>query len=136
MFAKGKRIFRFDTFGDQAFWGGALQLHRAIEGRRLGGVGPGLSPRGALAAGLKVDVRALPRSIRNAIRRGRIDLNSPRTTLALLRLNSVVGVKGLFNRGGTLRSVGITCALCHSTVNDSLAPGIGRRLDGWPNRDL
>jgi hypothetical protein len=136
LFAKGKRIFRFDTFGDQAFWGGALQLHRAIEGRRLGGVGPGLSPRAALAAGLKVDVRALPRSIRNAIRRGRIDLNSPRTTLALLRLNSVVGVRGFFNRRGTLRSVGITCALCHSTVNDSLAPGIGRRLDGWPNRDL
>jgi hypothetical protein len=136
LFAQGKRIFRFDTFGDQAFWGGALQLHRAIEGRRLGGVGPGLSPRGALGAGLKVDVRALPRPVIRAFRRGRVDLDSPRTTLALLKLNAVVGVKGFFNRRGTLRSVGITCALCHSTVDDSLAPGIGRRLDGWPNRDL
>jgi hypothetical protein len=136
LFAQGKRIFRFDTFGDQAFWGGALQLHRAIEGRRLGGVGPGLSPRGALGAGLKVDAQALPRSVIRALRRGRVDLDSPRTTLALLKLNAVVGVKGFFNRRGTLRSVGITCALCHSTVNDSLAPGIGRRLDGWPNRDL
>jgi hypothetical protein len=136
LFAQGKRIFRFDTFGDQAFWGGALQLHRAIEGRRLGGVGPGLSPRGALGAGLKVDARALPRSVIRALRRGRVDLDSPRTTLALLKLNAVVGVKGFFNRQGTLHSVGITCALCHSTVDDSLAPGIGRRLDGWPNRDL
>jgi hypothetical protein len=136
LFAQGRRIFRFDTFGDQAFWGGALQLHRAIEGRRLGGVGPGLSPKGALGVGLKVDARALPRSVIRALRRGRVDLDSPRTTLALLKLNAVVGVKGFFNRRGTLRSVGITCALCHSTVNDSLAPGIGRRLDGWPNRDL
>jgi hypothetical protein len=136
LFAQGKDIFRFDTFGDQAFWGGALQLHRAIEGRRQGGVGPGLSPKGALGAGLKVDARALPRSVVNALKRGKVDLDSPRTTLALLKLNSVVGVKGFFNRRGTLRSVGITCALCHSTVNDSLAPGIGRRLDGWPNRDL
>jgi hypothetical protein len=136
LFAKGKRVFRFDTFGDQAFWGGALQLHRAINGRRLGGVGPGLSPKAALGAGLKVDSRALPRSVVRALRRGQVDLDSPRTTLALLKLNSVVGVKGFFNRRGTLRSVGITCALCHSTVNDSFAPGIGRRLDGWPNRDL
>jgi hypothetical protein len=136
LFAKGKRIFRFDTFGDQAFWGGALQLHRAIQGRRLGGVGPGLSPRGALGVGLKVDAGALPRPVVRALRRCDVDLDSPRTTLALLKLNAVVGVRGFFNRRGTLRSVGITCALCHSTVNDSLAPGIGRRLDGWPNRDL
>jgi hypothetical protein len=136
LFAKGKRVFRFDTFGDQAFWGGALKLHRAINGRRLGGVGPGLSPKGALGAGLKVDARALPRSVRRALKRGQVDLDSPRTTLALLKLNSVVGVKGFFNRRGTLRSVGITCALCHSTVNNSLAPGIGARRDGWPNRDL
>jgi hypothetical protein len=136
LFAQGKRVFRFDTFGDQAFWGGALQLHRAIEGHRLGGVGPGLSPKGALGAGLKVDARALPRAVVKAIKGGKVDLDSPRTTLALLKLNAVVGVKGLFNRRGTLRSVGITCALCHSTVNDSFAPGIGRRLDGWPNRDL
>ena len=136
LFAKGKRIFRFDTFGDQSFWGDALQLHRAIEGRRLGGVGPGVSPKTALAVGLKVDVRALPRAVVKAIKRGKVDLDSPRTTLALLKLNSVVGVKGFFNRRGTLRSVGLTCAFCHSTVNDSLAPGIGKRLDGWPNQDL
>ena len=136
LFAKGKRVFRFDTFGDQAFWGGALKLHRAINGRRLGGVGPGLSPKAALGAGLKVDARALPRAVRRALKRGQVDLDSPRTTLALLKLNSVVGLKGFFNRRGTLRSVGITCALCHSTVNDSLAPGIGKRLDGWPAEDL
>jgi hypothetical protein len=136
LFAKGKRVFRFDTFGDRAFWGGALKLHRAIEGRRLGGVGPGLSPKGALAAGLKVDANALPGAVVKAIKGGKINLDSPATTLALLKLNSVVGVNGFFNRRGTLRSVGITCALCHSTVNDSFAPGIGKRLDGWPNRDL
>jgi hypothetical protein len=136
LFAKGKRIFRYDTFGDQVFWGGALQLHKAIEGRRFGGVGPGVSPKTALAVGLKVDVRALPRAVVKAIKRGEVDLDSPETTLALLKLNSVLGVKGFFNRRGTLRSVGITCAFCHSTVNDSLAPGIGKRLDGWPNQDL
>lgn len=136
LFAQGKDIFRYDTFGDQAFWGGALQLHRAIQGRRLGGVGPGLSPKAALGAGLKVDSRALPRSVKRALKRGKVDLDSPETTLALLKLNSVVGVKGFFNRRGTLRSVGITCAFCHSTVNDSVAPGIGKRLDGWPNQDL
>jgi len=136
LFAKGKRIFRFDTFGDQDFWGGQMQLHRAIEGSRLGGVGPGVSPKVALGAGLKVDANALPRSVVKAIKRGKVDLDSPKTTLALLKLNSVVGVKGFFNRRGTLRSVGITCALCHSTVNDSFAPGIGKRLDGWPNQDL
>jgi hypothetical protein len=136
LFEKGKRVFRFDTFGDQDHWGGALKLHLAIEGSRLGGVGPGLSPKAALGAGLKVDARALPRSLRRALKRGQVDLDSPKTTLALLKLNSVVGVKGFFNRRGTLRSVGITCALCHSTVNDSLAPGIGKRLDGWPAEDL
>jgi hypothetical protein len=133
---RGKRIFRFDTFGDQAFWGGALRLHKAIEGEKLGGVGPGVSPKTALAVGLKVDVEALPRSVKQAIAEGDVDLDDPATTLALLKLNSVVGVKGFFNDRGTLRSMGITCAFCHSTVDDSFAPGIGRRLDGWPNRDL
>jgi hypothetical protein len=135
-FERGKRIFRFDTFGDQAFWGGALRLHKAIEGEELGGVGPGVSPKTALAVGLKVDVKALPRSVRQALAEGKVDLDDPATTLALLKLNSVVGVKGFFNDMGTLRSMGITCAFCHSTVDDSFAPGIGRRLDGWPNRDL
>src|SRR5215218_7205774 len=136
LFQQGKQVFRFDTFGDEAFWGGALQLHRAIEGERLGGVGPGVSPRTALAVGLKVDVNALPKSLQRALRRGQVDLDSPATTLALLRLNAVLGVQGFFNRQGTLRSIGLTCAFCHSTVDDSFAPGIGRRLDGWPNRDL
>jgi hypothetical protein len=136
LFNRGKRIFRFDTFGDQAFWGGALQLHKAIEGEKVGGVGPGVSPKTALAVGLKVDANALPPSVKEAIAEGKVDLNDPATTLALLKLNSVVGVKGFFNDRGTLRSMGITCAFCHSTVDDSFAPGIGRRLDGWPNRDL
>jgi hypothetical protein len=133
---EGRQTFRFDDFGDNSFWGGALQLHKAIEGRRLGGVGPGVSPKTALAVGLKVDADALPKSVTDALKAGKVPLNAPATTLALLKLNAVVGVKGHFNKSGTLSSVGITCALCHSTVNDSLAPGIGKRLDGRPNRDL
>jgi hypothetical protein len=133
---RGKDIFRFDTFGDQAFWGGQLRLHQAIAGEEFGGVGPGLSPRAALALGLKVDVDALPVAIRAALRRGAVDLNSPAVTLELLKLNAVVGVTGFFDPEGTIRSIGIQCALCHSTVNDSLAPGIGHRLDGWAARDL
>jgi hypothetical protein len=136
LFEQGREIFRFDTFGDEAFWGDALQLHRAIEGEALGGVGPGVSPRTALAVGLKVDAAALPESLQRALAKGRVDLDDPATTLALLKLNAVVGVKGLFAQDGTLRSLGLTCASCHSTVDDSFAPGIGRRLDGWPNRDL
>jgi hypothetical protein len=136
LFEQGKQVFRFDTFGDEDFWGGALQLHRAIEGERLGGVGPGVSPKTALAVGLKVDSTALPQPLKNALRKGRVDLDDPATTLALLKLNAVVGLKGFFNHKGTLSAVGITCAVCHSTVDDSFAPGIGRRLDGWPNRDL
>jgi hypothetical protein len=136
LFEQGRSVFRFDTFGDQAFWSGALQLHRAIEGEGLGGVGPGVSPRTALAVGLKVDSKALPNSLKDALRHGRVDLDDLATTLALLKLNAVVGLKGFFNDEGTLRSIGITCAVCHSTVDDSFAPGIGRRLDGWPNRDL
>jgi hypothetical protein len=136
LFEQGKDVFRFDTFGDEAFWGGTLQLHRAIEGANLGGVGPGVSPRTALAVGLKVDSQALPRSLQQKLRHGRVNLDDPATTLALLKLNAVVGLKGFFNQQGTLSSVGITCAVCHSTVDDSFAQGIGRRLDGWPNRDL
>jgi hypothetical protein len=133
---EGRRIFRFDTFGDESFWGDTLGLHKAIEGARLGGVGPGVSPATALAVGLKVDVNALPAALVNALQRGQVDLNSPATTLALLKLNAVVGLTGFFNDQGTLRSVGIQCALCHSTVDDSFAPGIGHRLDAWANRDL
>ncbi len=133
---EGRRIFRFDTFGDESWWGDTLRLHEAIEGAKLGGVGPGVSPKIALGVGLKVDADALPPDVIRQLERGQINLDDPATTLALLRLNAVVGVKGFFNKQGTLRSVGIHCALCHSTVDDSLAPGIGRRLDGWANRDL
>jgi mono/diheme cytochrome c family protein len=136
LFEQGKQVFRFDTFGDEAFWGDTLQLHRAIEGQKLGGVGPGVSPKTALAVGLKVDSTALPHSLKNALKHGRVNLDDPATTLALLKLNAVVGLKGFFNENGTLSSIGLTCASCHSTVDDSFAPGIGRRLDGWPNRDL
>ena len=136
MLREGRHIFRFDTFGDEVWWGNTLQLHRAIEGANLGGVGPGVSPAAALAVGLKVDVDALPPSIIQAIKQGKLNLNDPANTLALLRLNSVVGLTGFFNEQGSLRSVGIQCALCHSTVDNSLAPGIGHRLDGWANRDL
>jgi hypothetical protein len=136
LFRQGRRTFRFDTFGDEQFWGGVLQLHKAIEGAKHGGVGPGVSPKTALAVGLKVDAAALPKKVVKAIKAGKVNLNDPATTLALLKLNAVVGVKGHFNKAGNLSSVGITCALCHSTVNNSFAPGIGTRLDGWPNRDL
>ncbi len=132
----GKQTFRFDTFGDEAFWGDTLHLHQAIEGAKLGGVGPGVSPSTALAVGLKVDVEALPPALIAALKQGKVNLADPATTLALLKLNSVVGLTGFFNSQGSLRSIGIQCALCHSTVDNSLAPGIGRRLDGWANRDL
>ena len=132
----GRHTFRFDTFGDEDWWGGTLRLHEAIEGSRLGGVGPGVSPKTALAVGLKVDVDALPQSLVETLKQGRVNLDDPATTLALLKLNAVVGVTGFFGGEGSLRSIGIQCALCHSTVDNSLAPGIGHRLDGWANRDL
>src|SRR5690348_11720762 len=130
---EGRRTFRFDTFGDEAFWGDTLQLHQAVAGSGLGGVGPGVSPKIALAVGLKVDVDALPNNLINALRLGRVNLDDPATTVALLKLNSVVGVTGFFDEDGKLRSIGIQCAFCHSTVDDSFAPGIGHRLDGWAN---
>src|SRR5262249_2442325 len=132
----GQNIFRYDTYGDEAFWGDALQLHQAIQGSRFGGVGPGVSPKTALALGLKVDSDALPASVLNALRHGEVNLDDVGVTLALLKNNAVVGVKGFFNTDGSLKSVGLTCAVCHSTVNDSIAPGVGRRLDGWANHDL
>ena len=135
LIAAGRRVFRFDTFGDEEVWGGVLGLHKAIEGAKLGGVGPGISPKQALAVGLKVDAAAIPPKVAAAIKAGKVNLNDPAVTVALLKLNAVVGVKGFF-RNGRLKSVGITCAVCHSTVDDSFAPGIGNRLDGWPNQDL
>jgi len=136
MMEEGREIFRNDTFGDEAFWGDLLQLHKAIAGAGLGGVGPGVSPKTALAVGLKVDSEALPDGLLKDLRKGRVNLDDPATTVALLKLDAVVGVKGFFNQDGSLRSVGINCAVCHSTVDDSFAPGIGKRLDGWANRDL
>ena len=132
---KGQQTFRYDTFGDEAFWGGTLKLHTAIAGEANGGVGAGVSPTAALGLGLKVDAEALPAELVADIQAGKVDLEDPKTTLALLQLDAVVGVKGIFD-GASLTSIGIQCALCHSTVDDSFAPGIGKRLDGWPNRDL
>jgi hypothetical protein len=133
---RGRNIFRFDTFGDQDFWGGTLQLHRAIEGAANGGVGPGVSPATALSVGLKVDQDALPATLVQQIQAGQVNLNDPAVTLALLKLNAVVGLTGFFNADGTLKTIGIQCALCHSTVDSAFAPGIGHRHDGWANRDL
>ena len=124
--AQGREIFRFDTFGDDSFWTDTLGLHRVIQS--------GVSPATALSVGLKVDASVLPAGLLESA-----DLNDPATTVALLKLNAVVGVKGVVetvNGKDSLMSVGITCALCHSTVDNSVAGGIGQRLDGWPNRDL
>lgn len=129
---RGQGIFRFDTFGDGTFWTDTLRMHEVIRGT----IGPGVSPTTALAVGLKVDVDALPEDLRAALAAGTVDLDDPATTVALLKLRAVLGVAGEVDASNTLRRVGITCALCHSTVDNSFAPGIGRRLDGWPNRDL
>jgi hypothetical protein len=126
--AEGKAIFRFETFRDETFWTDTLKLHRVIR--------TSVSPAAALGLGLKVDVQALPRSVRAALRAGEVDLEDPATTVTLLKLGAVVGLVGKVNANGLLTRVGTTCALCHSTVDNSFAPGIGRRLDGWPNRDL
>jgi hypothetical protein len=136
MLAQGKQTFRFDTFGSEIFWGDQLQLHKAIAGEKNGGVGPGVSPKTALSVGLKVDADALPDALKQQLARGEVDLDDPATTIALLKLNAVVGVTAFANPDGSVKSMGIQCALCHSTVDDSFAPGIGKRLDGWPNRDL
>jgi hypothetical protein len=146
---QGEQIFRFDTFGDESFWGDTIKLHQAIEGANFGGVGPGVSPKTVLGVGLKVDVDALPPSLVEQIKMGKLNLNDPAVTVALLKLNAVVGAAGHFEASGNLRSVGIQCALCHSTVDNSnpsfcfgqVAPNpgtgcIGHRLDGWPNHDL
>jgi hypothetical protein len=133
---EGKKTFRYDTFGSEAFWGDALQLHKAIAGEKNGGVGPGVSPKTALSVGLKVDSDALPASLKRQLAAGKADLDDPATTIALLKLNAVVGVTAFANKDGSVRSMGIQCAFCHSTVDNSFAPGIGKRLDGWANRDL
>src|SRR5215218_6617453 len=136
LFTRGAQIFRFDTFGDERFWSDGLKLHLAIAGGRLGGIGPGLSPAGALGAGLKVDVDMVPPNVLAAMRAGTIDLNDPANTQALIAAKAVVGVMPIAGRTGQPLSVGFTCSLCHTNVDNSFAPGIGSRLDGWPNRDL
>lgn len=135
MLKEGKDTFRYDTFGSEDFWGGQLRLHEALSGEQLGGVGKGVSPKAALAIGLKVDAEAIPADLAAEMKAGRVDLDDPKTTAELLKLNAVIGVKGIFD-GDKLSSVGISCALCHSTVDDSFMPGVGKRLDGWCNRDL
>ena len=122
----GRDVFRFDTFGDEQLWTDVLHMEQVL---------PGVSPEAALKVGLKVDADALPSSVVHALKTQQIELTDPAVTIQLLALNAVVGVTGKVNNG-TLESVGITCALCHSSVDDSLADGVGRRLDGWPNRDL
>ena len=129
--SQGRHIFRYETFGDEAKWTDTLRLHEAVSAA--------VDPTTALSVGLKVDADALPERIKRAIGSGALDLKSPQTTLRLLELDAVVGLKGRVDvEHGVrkLKRLGITCALCHSTVDDSLASGIGRRLDGWPNRDL
>jgi hypothetical protein len=129
--AQGKQIFRFDTFGDETKWTDVLRLHETIAAA--------VTPAVALSVGLKVDAEALPAAVVQGIQNGSISLTSTDTTIALLKLNAVVGVQGTVETiagKDRLTRVGITCALCHSTVDDSFAPGIGKRLDGWPNRDL
>jgi hypothetical protein len=124
---KGQAIFRYDTFGDEQLWTDVLRMHEVIAT---------VPPATALAVGLKVDVEALPPEIIAALQAGEVDLTNPAVTVELLRLNAVVGVQGKVNDLGQLTSVGITCALCHSSVDNSFAPGIGKRLDGWANIDL
>jgi mono/diheme cytochrome c family protein len=131
MLEQGKQTFRFETFGDEAHWTDTLRMHEVVR--------TAVSPATALSVGLKVDADALPQAVKDGIGNGSVDLNSPATTVALLKLNAVLGLKGTVETvsgADTLTRLGITCALCHSTVDDSFAPGIGKRLDGWPNRDL
>jgi len=124
---KGRAIFRFDTFGDEQLWTTVLRMHEVL---------PTVDPVTALGVGLKVDAEALPRAAIDALRSDGVDLTDPVITVELLKLDAIVGLKGQVDDNGQLTSVGITCALCHSTVDDALMPGIGRRLDGWANRDL
>jgi hypothetical protein len=124
---EGQAIFRFDTFGDEQLWTEVLRMHEVI---------PSVDPATALAVGLKVDIEALPPAVIAAIQAGEVDLTNPAVTIELLRLNAVVGVKGTVDPAGRLTKVGVTCALCHSSVDNSFVPGIGKRLDGWANTDL
>jgi hypothetical protein len=136
MISQGREIFRHDTFGSEAFWT-RTRLHEVIGGTHNGGVGDGITPSKALDVGLKVDLTRLPQGVLPLLQAGSMRLSDPAVTLALLKADAVVGLKGFFDKDGKrLTGLGVTCALCHSTVDDSLRHGIGRRRDGWPNRDL
>ena len=129
--AAGRDVFRFDTFGDEQFWTDTARMHEVVQ--------KSVSPATALSVGLKVDADAIPSEVAAAIKAGKVDLNDPATTVTLLKLNAVVGLKGTIttvNGKDNLTRLGITCALCHSTVDNSFSKGIGHRKDGWPNRDL
>lgn len=129
--AAGREVFRFDTFGDEQFWTDTARMHEVVQ--------KSVSPATALSVGLKVDADAIPADVATAIKAGKVDLNDPATTVTLLKLNAVVGLRGVIttvNGKDNLTRLGITCALCHSTVDDSFSKGIGHRKDGWPNRDL
>lgn len=129
--AAGQQVFRFETFGDEQFWTDTARMHEVVQ--------KSVSPATALSVGLKVDAEAIPADVAAAIKAGKVDLNDPATTVTLLKLNAVVGLKGTVttvNGKDNLTRLGITCALCHSTVDNSFSKGIGRRKDGWPNRDL
>src|SRR5689334_9863799 len=126
--AAGKDVFRFNTFGDEKFWTDTLHMNTVIQNA--------VDPTTALSVGLKVDADTLPPAVLQAIQAGQVDLHSPATTVLLLKLGAVVGVKATVDSNNNITRLGITCALCHSTVDNRIAPGIGSRLDGWPNRDL
>ncbi len=117
----GQCIFRHDTFGDEQLWTDTLRLQELVQT---------LPPTTALAVGLKVDSDMVPATVLASA-----DLQDPATTVALIGLDAVVGVHGVVENG-RITKIGITCAMCHSTVDDSIAAGIGKRLDGWPNRTL
>jgi len=121
--SEGQKIFRFDTFGDEQLWTDKLGLHKVVETK--------VDPTTALKVGLKVDAEALPPGTLE-----KADLKNPATTVALLKLNAVLGLKAEVDASNHITKLGVTCALCHSTVDDSVQKGIGKRLDGWPNRDL
>jgi cytochrome c5 len=135
--SEGRNTFRYDTQRD--FFGNTIGRHQAIEGAAFGGVGGCISPKTALAVGLKVDSDALPADVVAAIKAGQVNMDDPAVTLSLLKLGAVVGVIGIFNNPDQptqgLKAIGIQCAMCHSTVDDSFAPGIGKRTFFDPRLD-